>query len=104
MRPAFAPPVQGETGLTAMVQRHFGEALSEPRNDACSHADVYTGLQGVIGILAALHDRNRTGKGQYIDVSMAATMLAVNERAVALLSGSDSAGEPTARAAKRSPS
>ncbi len=101
-RPAFAPTVHGETGLTAIVQRHFGEALSEPRNDACSHADVYTGLQGVIGILAALHDRNRTGKGQYIDVSMAATMLAVNERAGALLSGIDTDGEPIALSANES--
>ncbi len=101
-RPAFAPTVDGETGLTAIVPRNFGEALSEPRNDACSHADVYTGLQGVIGILAALHDRNRTGKGQYIDVSMAATMLAVNERAGALLSGIDTDGEPIALSANES--
>jgi CoA:oxalate CoA-transferase len=40
-RPAFAPTVQGETGLTAIVEEHFGDALSEPRGDACSHADVY---------------------------------------------------------------
>ncbi|POA78741.1 CoA transferase, partial [Pseudomonas protegens] len=44
-RPAFAPTVQAETGQTAMVHDHFGEALSEVRGDACSHADVYTGLQ-----------------------------------------------------------
>src|SRR5258708_10160209 len=42
-RPAFAPTVHGETGLTAIVQRQFGESLSEPRYDACSPADVYTG-------------------------------------------------------------
>jgi crotonobetainyl-CoA:carnitine CoA-transferase CaiB-like acyl-CoA transferase len=62
-RPAFAPTVQAETGLTAIVQEHFGEALSEPRGDSCSHADVYTGLQGVIAVLAALQHRNRTGRG-----------------------------------------
>ncbi len=101
-RPAFAPTVQGETGLTAIVQEHFGDALSEPRNDACSHADVYTGLQGVIGILAALHAREITGEGQYIDVSMAATMLVVNERAGALLSGADTEGEPIALSANES--
>ena len=80
-RPAFAPTVQAETGLTSIVEEHFGDALSEPKGDACSHADVYTGLQGVIAILAALNHRNRTGEGQNIDVSMAATMLSVNERA-----------------------
>ncbi len=101
-RPAFAPTVQGETGLTAIVQEHFGEALAEPRNDACSHADVYTGMQGVIGILAALRARDATGEGQYVDVSMAATMLAVNERAGALLSGIDTDGEPIALSANES--
>ena len=101
-RPAFAPTVQAETGLTAIVQTHFGEALSEPRGDACSHADVYTGLQGVIAVLAALQHRNNTGEGQHVDVSMAATMLSVNERAGALLSGIDTDGEPIALSANES--
>ncbi|WP_461352277.1 CoA transferase [Bradyrhizobium sp. USDA 4454] len=85
-RPAFGPTGQAETGLTAIVQDHFGEALTEPRGDSSSHADLYTGLQGVITVLAALQHRNRTGEGQHIDVSMAATMPSVNERAGALLS------------------
>ena len=101
-RPAFAPTVQAETGLTAIVQAHFGEALSEPRGDSCSHADVYTGLQGVIAVLAALQHRNRTGEGQHVDVSMAATMLSVNERAGALLSDIDTDGEPIALSANES--
>lgn len=101
-RPAFAPTVQAETGHTAIVKEHFGGALSEPRNDACSHADVYTGLQGVIAVLAALNHRNRTGEGQHIDVAMAATMLSVNERAGALLSGIDTDGEPIALSANES--
>src|SRR6201995_1111592 len=101
-RPAFAPTVQAETGLTAIGQSHFGEAWTEPRGDSCSHADVYTGLQGVIAVLAALHHRDRTGEGQHIDVSMAATMLSVNERAGALLSGIDTDGEPIALAANES--
>ncbi|MGA2292217.1 CaiB/BaiF CoA transferase family protein [Bradyrhizobium sp.] len=101
-RPAFAPTVQAETGLTAIVQEHFGEALSEPRGDSCSHADVYTGLQGVIAVLAALQHRNRTGEGQHVDVSMAATMLSVNERAGAMLSEIDTDGEPIALSANES--
>jgi CoA:oxalate CoA-transferase len=101
-RPAFAPTVQAETGLTAIVQDHFGEALTEPRGDSSSHADVYTGLQGVIAVLAALHHRNRTGEGQHVDVSMAATMLSVNERAGAMLSDIDTDGEPIALSANES--
>jgi CoA:oxalate CoA-transferase len=101
-RPAFAPTVQAETGLTAIVQDHFGEALAEPRGDSSSHADVYTGLQGVIAVLAALAHRNRTGEGQHVDVSMAATMLSVNERAGAMLSDIDTDGEPIALSANES--
>ncbi|MDM0146036.1 CoA transferase [Variovorax sp. J2P1-31] len=98
-RPAFAPTIHAETGLTSIVEQHFGEALTELRGDACSHADIYTGLEGAIAVLAALHHRQRTGEGQHVDVAMAATMLAVNERAGAQLSGIDTFGEPTALAA-----
>jgi CoA:oxalate CoA-transferase len=101
-RPAFAPTVQAETGLTAIVQDHFGKALTEPRGDSSSHADVYTGLQGVIAVLAGLQHRNRTGEGQHVDVSMAATMISVNERAGALLSEIDTDGEPIALSANES--
>jgi crotonobetainyl-CoA:carnitine CoA-transferase CaiB-like acyl-CoA transferase len=102
-RPAFAPTVQAETGLTDILIEHYGEALVEVRNDACSHADVYTGLQGVIAVLAALRHREVTGEGQHVDVSMAATMLSVNERAGAQLSGLDVDGEPYALSAADSP-
>jgi CoA:oxalate CoA-transferase len=101
-RPAFAPTVQAETGLTDILEQHYGEALSELRNDACSHADLYTGLQGVIAVLAALAHRARSGQGQHVDVSMAATMLSVNERAGAQLSGIDTKGEPVALSAPES--
>ena len=101
-RPAFAPTVQAEAGLTDILVHHYGEALSEPRNDACSHADLYTGLQGVVAVLAALAHRTRTGEGQHVDVSMAATLLSVNERAGAQLSGVDTNGEPPALSAPES--
>jgi CoA:oxalate CoA-transferase len=101
-RPAFAPTVQAETGLTDINALHYGDALTEPRNDACSHADLYTGLHGVIAVMAALQHRTRTGEGQHVDVSMAATMLSVNERAGAQLSGIDTLGEPPALSAPES--
>ena len=101
-RPAFAPTVQAETGFTDIVHGHYGDALADLRNDACSHADLYTGLQGVIAVLAALQHRHATGQGQHVDVSMAATMLSVNERAGAQLSGIDTQGEPVALSAPES--
>ncbi|MCG8493797.1 MAG: CoA transferase [Sneathiellales bacterium] len=80
-RMAYAPTVQAESGFTDNTLRHFGENLSAPQTDPLSHADVYTGLQGVIAVLSALHHRDKTGEGQHVDVSMIATMIAVNERA-----------------------
>ncbi len=56
----------------------------------------------MIAVLAALHHRERTGEGQHIDVSMAATMLSVNERAGAMLSEIDTDGEPIALSANES--
>ena len=93
-RMAYAPTVQAEAGFTENSVRHYGEALTEPRTDSLSHADVYAGLQAVIAILAALNSRQTTGQGQYIDVAMAATLLAVNERAHVDLSDDDIGAEP----------
>jgi crotonobetainyl-CoA:carnitine CoA-transferase CaiB-like acyl-CoA transferase len=93
-RMAYAPTVQAEAGFTENSVRHYGEALSEPRTDGLSHADVYSGLQAVIAILAALHRRDTTGYGQYVDVAMAATLMAVNERAHVDLGDEDIGAEP----------
>jgi crotonobetainyl-CoA:carnitine CoA-transferase CaiB-like acyl-CoA transferase len=93
-RMAYAPTVQAEAGFTENSVRHYGEVLKEPRTDGLSHADVYSGLQAAIAILAALHRRNATGVGQYIDVAMAATLMAVNERAHVDMSDDDLGAEP----------
>ena len=50
-------------------------------NDVSSHADVYTALECLAGVLAALYQRERTGRGQWVEVSMAETMLCVNDGA-----------------------
>lgn len=77
-RMAYAPTVQAETGLTATTAAHFG--TDNLRSDSLSHADVYSGLHAAIAILACLAQRERTGRGQYVDVAMAAVMLSINER------------------------
>jgi crotonobetainyl-CoA:carnitine CoA-transferase CaiB-like acyl-CoA transferase len=92
-RMAYAPTVQAETGLTAITEEQFGTPDGRVRTDSLSHADVYSGLHAAIAILAALHHRDLTGEGQYIDVAMAAVMLSVNERVHADLSGQDLGAE-----------
>ncbi|TDU28896.1 crotonobetainyl-CoA:carnitine CoA-transferase CaiB-like acyl-CoA transferase [Panacagrimonas perspica] len=93
-RMAYAPTVQAEAGFTFHSLRHYGDALKEPRTDSLSHADVYTGLQAVIAALAALARRAETGIGQYVDISMAATLMSINERAHVDLTGADLGAEP----------
>lgn len=77
-RRAYAPVVGAESGFT-MSQ---GDARGgQYANDPHSHADVYTALELAAAVLAALFQRERTGRGDRIDVSMAQTMLYVNEHA-----------------------
>jgi crotonobetainyl-CoA:carnitine CoA-transferase CaiB-like acyl-CoA transferase len=77
-RRAYAPVVNAEMGLT----KHQGDARGgEYANDPFSHGDVYTAIECAAAILAALYQREQTGVGQYIDLSMAQTLLYVNEHA-----------------------
>lgn len=77
-RRAYAPVVNAEAGLT----KHQGDVRGGAyANDPFSHGDVYTGMETAAAILAALLQRERTGRGQYLDVSMAETLLYVNEHA-----------------------
>ncbi len=75
-RRAFAPVVEAETGIIASQGNARG---GDYTNDPHSHADVYTGMEAACAVLAALFQREHTGQGQHIDVSMAETMLYVNE-------------------------
>jgi CoA:oxalate CoA-transferase len=85
-RKAFAPVIHAEGGLTAIHARRYGE---EQPFEATAHADVYAGMAGLSGVLAALYQREVTGRGQYVDVSMAGTMLSVNDRAATELAAED---------------
>jgi len=77
-RRAYAPVVNAEMGLT----KRQGDARGgQYANDPFSHADVYTAIECASAILAALYQRERTGVGDYIDLSMAQTLLYVNEHA-----------------------
>lgn len=77
-RRAYATVIGAESGLTRMQGDSRG---GDYANDPWSHADTYTALETSSAILAALFQRERTGRGERIDVSMAETMLYVNEHA-----------------------
>jgi crotonobetainyl-CoA:carnitine CoA-transferase CaiB-like acyl-CoA transferase len=93
-RMAYAPTVQAETGFTENTLHQFGVEGDARRSDALSHADVYAGLHATIAVLAALTHAKVTGKGQYVDVAMAAVLTSINERVHYDLSDIDLGAEP----------
>jgi len=89
-RRAFAPVVGAEAGVTWMQGEARGGAYA---NDPMSHGDVYTALEALAAILAALYQRERTGEGQWVELSMAETLLSVNEHVHWEVSDHDAQGE-----------
>ncbi|MCB1002335.1 MAG: CoA transferase [Acidimicrobiales bacterium] len=75
-RRAYAPVIGAESGATKTTGDARGGQYA---NDPLSHADVYTAKECAAAILAALFQRERTGRGDRIDVAMAQVMLYVNE-------------------------
>jgi crotonobetainyl-CoA:carnitine CoA-transferase CaiB-like acyl-CoA transferase len=75
-RPAYAPTVHAEMGWLEIVAR---QRDGVPEHDTLSHADVYSGVYSAVGVLAALHHRERTGRGQHIDIAMAEALLCATE-------------------------
>ncbi|MBI1817933.1 MAG: CoA transferase [Deltaproteobacteria bacterium] len=53
-----------------------------PMHVGISYGDPNGGLHGAVAVLAALHHRARTGRGQYIDLSQQETTIAVLAEAV----------------------
>jgi len=77
--PAYDMVVQGMGGLMSVT----GHPNSEPTRVGTSIGDITAGLFTTIGINAALYDREKTGKGAYIDVSMLDCQIAILENAIA---------------------
>jgi crotonobetainyl-CoA:carnitine CoA-transferase CaiB-like acyl-CoA transferase len=65
-RPGYDAVVQAEGGLMSLT----GPADGEPYRLGVAIADIVAGLFAVQGITLALLVRERTGKGQYVDVGM----------------------------------
>ncbi len=84
-RPGYDFLVQGMAGVMSVT----GEAGGEPQKVGVAFADIFTGLYGVIGIQAALAERERSGRGQQIDLSLMDSMVGVlaNQASNHLLGG-----------------
>ena len=74
--PAYAPVIHAASGYE---MAHLAYQPGRTRPDYCGiyHADVLTGVYAFGAISAALYQRNATGQGQHIDVSMLESMLSL---------------------------
>ena len=74
--PAYAPVIHAASGYE---MAHLAYQPGRSRPDYCGiyHADVLTGVYAFGAISAALYQRNATGQGQHIDVSMLESMLSL---------------------------
>jgi crotonobetainyl-CoA:carnitine CoA-transferase CaiB-like acyl-CoA transferase len=75
-RPAYAPIVHAELGLIERASQRSGVKQELP----LSVADTNAGLHGLVGMLAALLLRERTGRGQHLDIAMVDATLATDDQ------------------------
>jgi CoA:oxalate CoA-transferase len=77
LRPALDIVVQGMGGVMSIT----GEPDGPPLRPGLSLGDIAAGLYTAIGVVAALHERERSGQGQMIDVAMLDCQVAILENA-----------------------
>jgi crotonobetainyl-CoA:carnitine CoA-transferase CaiB-like acyl-CoA transferase len=74
--PAYAPVIHAASGYD---RAHMAYQPGRERPDYCGiyHADILTGVYAYGAITSALYQRQQTGQGQHIDVSMQESMLSL---------------------------
>jgi len=70
--PGIGGTIEPTSGMSALLG--YGDGV--PLNSGVMYPDAVAGLYGFSGLLTALHYRNRTGKGQFVDLSMQEANLA----------------------------
>ncbi len=76
-KPALDVIIQGAGGVMSVT----GEPGRGPVRPGVSLGDIAAGLYCTIGVLSALHDRERSGLGQQVDISMLDCQIASQENA-----------------------
>jgi crotonobetainyl-CoA:carnitine CoA-transferase CaiB-like acyl-CoA transferase len=71
-RPGYDQIAQGEAGLMSVT----GPRRDDPQRVGVPIADLLAGIYGAYGVLAALHERSRTGRGQIVRTSLLAAVVA----------------------------
>ena len=89
-RPAYDMVVQAMGGIMSIT----GQPGQEPTRVGMSIGDIGAGLFTTIGIVTALYDRARTGRGRKLDIGMLDCQIALCENAVARYSATGKAPGP----------
>ncbi len=74
--PAFASIVEAMSGIYAFMAKGDAPPVANPVG---ALGDISASLFATIGILAALRHRDRTGEGQYVDIAMFDSLVAMTD-------------------------
>jgi crotonobetainyl-CoA:carnitine CoA-transferase CaiB-like acyl-CoA transferase len=69
-RPGYDPLIQAMGGLMSVTGEADGRPGAGPQKVGVALTDILTGLYATVGILAAITERETSGKGQHIDMSL----------------------------------
>ncbi len=89
-RPAVDVIVQGMGGVMSIT----GHPGGPPTRPGYSIGDMAGGMYTAIGVLAAMHERERSGLGQHVDVAMLDAQIALLENAVVRAANTDETPAP----------
>jgi crotonobetainyl-CoA:carnitine CoA-transferase CaiB-like acyl-CoA transferase len=73
-RPGYDQIAQGEGGLMSIT----GSDPEQPVKVGVPIADLLAGMNGAFGVVAALHERTRTGRGRVVRTSLLASVVGVH--------------------------
>lgn len=73
-RAGYDQIAQGEAGLMSIT----GSGPDDPQRVGVPIGDLLAGMYGAFGVLAALHERERTGRGQLVRTSLLAAIVGVH--------------------------
>lgn len=90
-RPAYDMVVQARGGVMSIT----GEKGRDPVRVGASIGDIVAGMYLTQGVLAAMVDRERSGLGRKVDISMLDSQFAMLEHAIAITSVTGKAPQPS---------
>ncbi len=73
-RAGYDQIAQGEAGVMSLT----GSGPDDPQRVGVPIADLLSGMYGAYGVVAALHERDRTGRGQVVRTSLLAAVVGVH--------------------------